>query len=68
MSKTNYELLEENKSNVIEYADSIKSSPAPDKNTLAIKYTQVQQMVFDADLDSAIRKLDEIKDNKIGII
>lgn len=68
MSKTNYELLEENKASVIQFADNIESTPAPGKNALAEKYTDVRDMVANGDLSTAIKKLDEIKDNKIGIV
>lgn len=68
MSKTNYEILEQNKASVIQYADNIVSTPAPGIQALAAKQTKVQQMVHDGDLSGAIQKLDEIKDNKIGIV
>ncbi|MEM6338778.1 MAG: hypothetical protein AAF673_02490, partial [Pseudomonadota bacterium] len=68
MSKTNYEILEQNKSSVIQFADGVKSQPIPSNDELASKYTDVQRMVSNADLSSAIQKLDEIKDNKIGIV
>lgn len=68
MSKTNYEILEQNKSSVIQFADGIQSQSVPSNDELASKYTDVQRMVSNADLSGAIQKLDEIKDNKIGIV
>ena len=68
MSKTNYEILEQNKASVIQFADDIVSTPAPGTKALAAKHTKMKQMVRDGDLSGAIQKLDEIKDNKIGIV
>ncbi len=68
MSKTNYEVLEENKASVVQFADGIKFKPAPGQRALAAKYADVQTMVANGDLSTAIKKLDEIKDNKIGIV
>lgn len=68
MSKTNYEILEQNKSSVIQFADGIQSQPVPSDDEISSKYADVRRMISNADLSGAIQKLDEIKDNKIGIV
>lgn len=68
MSKTNYEILEQNKSSVIQFADGIQSQPVPSNDEISSIHADVRRMISNADLSGAIQKLDEIKDNKIGIV
>lgn len=68
MSKSNYEVLEENRANVVEFADSVESAAAPGEGALQRKNEEVRSLVASGDLSAAIQKLDEIKDNKIGIV
>lgn len=75
MAKTNYELLEENRKAVLAFADGIEDpgvTTGSDVVTLSqditLKTREVQHLVANGDLTAAIRRLDEIKDNKIGIV
>ena len=75
MAKTNYELLEENKKAVLAFADGVADpgvTTASDVMTLSQgikdKTSEVQSLVANGDLNAAIKKLDEIKDNKIGVV
>ncbi len=75
MSKTNYETLEENRLAVLNFADGI-NDPGITTGVKAVeladavkqKTSEVQTLVANGDLTAAIQRLDEIKDNKIGIV
>jgi len=75
MAEKNYELLEENRKAVLAFADGVEDSGVPtgsDVVTLSQgikdKTSEVQDLVANGDFTTAIKKLDEIKDNKIGIV
>jgi hypothetical protein len=68
MAKSNYELLEENRESVVNFADSIKPKPSTGLKALEKKNEEVRTLVKEGKLSEAIQKLDEIKDNKIGIV
>ena len=75
MAQTNYELLEENRKAVLAFADGIKYPVIPTgkdiENQLRVtqnKTRYAQTLVENGKLTDAIRMLDEIKDNKIGIV
>ena len=68
MSKTNYELLEDNRAMVIAFAEEVQSDVFPAKKPQEVLNKEVQDLVAKGDLSAAIRQLDEIKDNKIGIV
>mgnify|MGYP003331623976 CR=1 FL=1 len=55
MSKTNYEILEQNKSSVIQFADGIQSQPVPSDDEISSKYADVRRMISNADLSGAIQ-------------
>jgi len=75
MSKTNYKILEENRLAVLEFADGI-NDPGITTGAKAVELSdsikqktgEAQALVTSGDLTTAIQKLDEIKDNKIGIV
>jgi len=75
MSKTNYEILEENRSAVLGFADRIKDSGVATgaevvalSQGIKLKTREAQHLVANGNLTAAIERLDEIKDNKIGIV
>ncbi len=75
MAKTNYELLEENRKAVLAFADEIEDpgvTTGSDVVTLSqdikLKTREAQHLVANGDLTTAIKRLDEIKDNKIGVV
>ena len=75
MSKTNYEILEENRSAVLGFADGIKDSGVATgaevvalSQGIKLKTREAQHLVANGNLTAAIERLDEIKDNKIGIV
>ena len=67
MSKSNFEVLEENRKAVLDFADGIPLGGKKDIDTQP-KLKQAQESVEKGDLTAAIRMLDEIKDNKLGIV
>lgn len=75
MSKTNYKILEENRSAVLGFADGIKDSGVTTgaevvvlSQGVKLKTREAQHLVANGNLTAAIQRLDEIKDNKIGIV
>ena len=69
MAKTNYQLLEENREAVLAFADGFaKTGVVTLSQDITLKTREVQDLVANGDLTAAIRRLDEIKDNKIGIV
>lgn len=68
MAKSNYDILEQNKSETLLFASSIVAQPKP---TIPIDTTTTLQSAKDAlkngDFSKAVMLLDEIKDNKLGI-
>jgi hypothetical protein len=75
MSKTNYKILEENRSAVLGFADGIKDSGVTTgaevvalSQGVKLKTREAQHLVANGNLTAAIQRLDEIKDNKIGVV
>ena len=68
MAKTNYEVLEENRESVLQYANGVVETPIPTPEQIKVKTSLAQEAVERGDLTAAIKMLDEIKDNKIGIV
>lgn len=75
MSKTNYEVLQENRAAVLQFADGIQDpgiiaggAVVELSQAIQSKTSAAQSLVANGDLTAAIQMLDEIKDNKIGIV
>jgi hypothetical protein len=75
MSKTNHQILEENRAEILKFADAIKDPGVTTgqavvefSQAIKLKTTNVQDLVANGDFTTAIQELDEIKDNKIGIV
>ena len=66
--KSNFEVLEENRKAVMGFADSILPRQDGDIINIGDKLKQAAASVETGDLTAAIRMLDQIKDNKIGIV
>lgn len=68
MSKSNFEILGENREYVLAFAKEVNSAP-PVKIDIEARKREAQKLFADGgDLSAAIKKLDEIKDNKLGIV
>ena len=61
----NYERLQKNRQAVLEFADAINISSTPDRDK---RRQEAYDAVEQGDLSAAISKLDEAKDNAIGIV
>ncbi len=75
MSKTNHQILEKNRAEVLKFADAIQDPGVTTEQVVVdltqdikLKTTNVQDLVANGNLAMAIQELDEIKDNKIGIV
>ena len=56
MSKTNYEILEQNKNSVIQFAAGIQNQPVRSNDEISSKYTNVHRMISNTELNEAIQK------------
>lgn len=65
--KSNYQRLQENKAATLEFVQQIKPTIPPSPAEIKTKYSEVRSLVQEGRLDSAIWKLQEIKDNRLGI-
>ena len=69
--KSNYEVLQDNKNATLEFASRFASSrpvPVLPEEGLQNKLKNARTSVESGDFETAIKLLDEIKDNKIGIV
>ncbi len=67
MSKSNFEVLNENREAVLGFAKGIDSTP-PTKIDIEARKKEAQKLFAEGDLSGAIKKLDQIKDNRLGIV
>ena len=68
MSKSNYQILEENKKAALEFAAAIPLAPPVLNINTDSKLQLAKDNLSKGDFSAAIMLLDEIKDNKIGIV
>jgi hypothetical protein len=66
--KSNFEVLEENRKAALSFADTVLPRQDVDVINTGDKLKQAAESVETGDLTAAIRMLDQIKDNKIGIV
>jgi hypothetical protein len=66
--KSNFEVLEENRKAALSFADTVLPRRDGDVINTGDKLKQAAASVETGDLTAAIRMLDQIKDNKIGIV
>lgn len=58
--KTNYQILEENKKAVLDFADNIKTKPILGQNAIKAKQTEAKGLLNAGHFSEAIQKLNEI--------
>ena len=67
MSKSNFEVLNDNREKTLAFAKGVDGTP-PVKIDIEARKKEAQQLFIDGDLSGAIKKLDQIKDNRLGIV
>jgi hypothetical protein len=67
MAKSNYDILQENKKEILAYASAVDKKPTfvPEIDKKKLK---ILSLFKNGDFSESIRLLDEIKDNKLGIV
>ncbi len=67
MSKSNFEILNDNREKTLAFAKGVDSAPSAVIDIRA-RRNEAQKLFIDGDLSGAIKKLDQIKDNRLGIV
>ena len=65
MSKSNFEILNDNREKTLAFAKGVDSAPSAVIDIRA-RRNEAQKLFIDGDLSGAIKKLDQIKDNRLG--
>ena len=65
MSKSNFEILNDNREKTLAFAKGVDGAP-PAVIDIRARRNEAQKLFIDGDLSGAIKKLDQIKDNRLG--